>query len=109
MASPVAITDSEFEQVVLRTGTPVLVEFWATWCASCRMLAPVIDALETDYAGRVAVVKINVEESLEYAERYGVRQTPTVLVFRNGEEVERPVGAGEKPLYVAKLEGLLAE
>jgi thioredoxin 1 len=55
------------------------------------------------------VVKINLEESLEYAERYGVRQTPAVLVFRNGEEVERPVGAGEKPLYVAKLEALLAE
>jgi thioredoxin 1 len=93
----------------LRADTPVLVEFWATWCASCRMLAPVIDVLAADYADRVKVVKVNVEDSLEYATRYGMRQTPTVLLFRNGEEVDRVVGTGKQPLYVGKLEALLAE
>lgn len=107
MTTPSTTTDQEFAQTVLNADGLVLVEFWATWCAACRMLAPILDELAVDYTGRVAVVKINVDEDPEYATQYQVRRTPTILFFRNGVEVDRIVGAGKKAHYTGKLDALV--
>ncbi len=107
MIAPMLVIDQDVEQAVLRTEGLVMVKFWATWCASCRMLAPVVDELATEYAGRVAVVKVNVDENPDDASRYQVWQTPTIIFFRDGQEVKRIVGAGKKAFYIDTLEALL--
>ena len=76
------ITDASFEEVVLKSDKPVLVDFWATWCGPCRMLGPVIEEIATEYEGRVVVGKVDVDSNQEYAAKYGVRNIPTVLVFQ---------------------------
>ena len=78
------ITDASFEEVVLKSDKPVLVDFWATWCGPCRMLGPVIEEIATEYEGRVVVGKVDVDSNQDYAAKYGVRNIPTVLVFQNG-------------------------
>ena len=83
------ITDASFEEVVLKSDKPVLVDFWATWCGPCRMLGPVIEEIATEYEGRVVVGKVDVDSNQEYAAKYGIRNIPTVLVFQNGEVVGR--------------------
>lgn len=107
MATPLAVTDHEFEKVVLHAEMPVLVDFWAIWCASCRIVAPVLDELASEYEGRMAVVKVNVDENPEYATQYQVRLTPTIVFFRQGQEVDRVEGAGRKALYSEKIAALL--
>jgi thioredoxin 1 len=84
-----------------------MADFWATYCFACRLVAPVVDELATDYAGKAAIVKVNVDENPAYATQYQVRSTPTIIFFRDGQEVDRIVGAGKKPTYTAKLEALL--
>ena len=86
-------SDAAFENDVLKSDQPVLVDFWAEWCGPCRMIAPVLDALATEYAGRVKIVKVNVDENSESAATYGVRGIPTLLLFKNGALVETKVGA----------------
>ena len=86
------ITDASFDEVVLKSDKPVLVDFWATWCGPCRMLGPVIEELATEYGGRVVVGKVDVDNNQEFAAKYGVRNIPTVLVFKDGEVVGRQVG-----------------
>ena len=108
MATPIAVTDQEFEHAVRLSDGLVMVEFWATWCAACRLLAPILDELATEYAGRVAIVKVNVDENPEEVMRYQVRSTPTIIFFRAGQEVERIVGAGRKAHYTNKLDALLS-
>ncbi|MBI3932465.1 MAG: thioredoxin [Acidobacteria bacterium] len=90
------LTTENWESEVLSAAEPVLVDFWAEWCAPCRMIAPTIDALATEYAGRVKVGKLNVDENEEIAGRYGIRSIPTLLVFRGGAVVEQRVGAAPK-------------
>jgi thioredoxin 1 len=107
MAKSMTVTDGEFAEVVLQAGGLVMVDFWATFCAACRLVASVINELTTDYAGKVAIVKVNVDENPEYATQYQVRSTPTFIFFRDGQEVDRIVGAGKKPTYTAKLDALL--
>jgi thioredoxin 1 len=107
MTTPLTVTDQEFDQAVLRSDKLVLVDFWATWCAACRLVAPIIDELASDYAGRVTVVKVNVDENPEYATQYVVQRTPTLLFIRNGREVDRIVGAGKKDVFTKKLDALL--
>jgi thioredoxin 1 len=107
MAKPMSVTDQEFAGVVLQADELVLVEFWATYCAACRLVAPVIDELAADYAGKATIVKANVDDAPEYATQHQVRSTPTFIFFRNGQEVDRIVGAGKKPTYTAKLDALL--
>lgn len=108
MTTPLAATDQDFEQAVLQAEGLTMVEFWATWCASCRMIAPILDELAEEYVGRAAIVKVNVDESPEYTARFQVQRTPTLIFFRDGHEVDRIVGAGKKPLYAGKLDALLA-
>ena len=101
------ITDASFEEVVLKSDKPVLVDFWATWCGPCRMLGPVIEEIANEYEGRVVVGKVDVDSNQDYAAKYGVRNIPTVLVFQNGEVVGRQVGVAPKNTYTEALDSLL--
>ena len=101
------ITDASFDEVVLKSDKPVLVDFWATWCGPCRMLGPVIEELATEYEGRVVVGKVDVDNNQEFASKYGVRNIPTVLVFKDGEVVGRQVGVAPKKTYTDALDSLL--
>jgi thioredoxin len=103
------ITDASFEEVVLKSDKPVLVDFWATWCGPCRMLGPVIEEIATEYEGRVVVGKVDVDSNQEYAAKYGVRNIPTVLVFQNGEVVGRQVGVAPKNTYTEALDSLFVK
>ncbi len=87
------ITEVEFETEVLESDKPVLVDFWAPWCGPCRMVGPEVEAIAEEYAGRVSVAKINVDEQPELAGRYGIMSIPTIIVFKNGEIAEQSVGA----------------
>lgn len=101
------ITDASFDEVILKSDKPVLVDFWATWCGPCRMLGPVIEELATEYEGRVVVGKVDVDNNQEFAAKYGVRNIPTVLVFKDGEVVGRQVGVAPKKVYTDALDSLL--
>jgi thioredoxin 1 len=87
------LTGASFESEVLQSREPVLVDFWAAWCPPCRMIAPHIDALAVDYAGRVKVAKLDVDEAPEVAQRYGIQSIPSLLVFKDGKVVDQRVGA----------------
>ena len=90
------VSDSSFEKDVLGSGKPVLVDFWAEWCAPCRMLAPTVQAVAEHYGEAAAVVKLNVDDNPSTAQRYGIKGIPTLILFRDGKEVERVVGATSK-------------
>ncbi len=87
------ITDQTFEETVLKSDKPVLVDFWAAWCGPCRMVGPIIEEISKDYEGKAVVGKVDVDANQEFAAKFGVRNIPTVLVFQNGEVVGRQVGA----------------
>jgi thioredoxin 1 len=102
-----AITDATFEEVVLQSDKPVLVDFWAAWCGPCRMVGPVIDEISSEYEGKAVVGKVDVDANQEFAAKYGVRNIPTVLVFQNGEVVERQGGVAPKKTYTDAIDALL--
>src|SRR5437867_9542310 len=89
-------TDGNFEETVLKAGAPVLVDFWAEWCGPCRRLAPTVDALATDYADKVTIGKLNVDENPNTAGRFSIRGIPTILIFKGGQIVESVVGLTDK-------------
>ena len=97
-----------FEGEVLNSNLPVFVDFWAEWCGPCRAIGPILDQLAVDFDGKVKVVKINVDENAELAERYGVQAIPTLLIFKNGQQVDRIVGAAPKSRYSEKLEEVIS-
>ena len=101
------ITDANFEETVLNSSTPVVVDFWATWCGPCRMVGPIIDEISTEYADKAVVGKVDVDANQEFAAKYGVRNIPTVLVFQNGEVVGRQVGVAPKASYTDAIDALL--
>jgi thioredoxin 1 len=90
------VSDNNFEQQVLQSGKPVLVDFWAPWCAPCRMLAPTVEAVAEKYNGSASVVKLNVDDNPGVSQRYGIKGIPTLILFRGGKEEERVVGATSK-------------
>ncbi len=100
-------TSANFETEVLQAETPVLVDFYADWCGPCKMMAPAVDAAADSYAGRVKVGKLNVDESSDLAERYGVMSVPTLILFRNGQEVKRTVGLQSRAALEALLDSAL--
>lgn len=102
-----AITDATFEEIVLKSTQPVMVDFWAAWCGPCRMLGPIIEELATDFEGKAIVGKLDVDANQEFAAKYGVRNIPTVLVFQNGEVVGRQVGVAPKQTYADSITALL--
>ena len=101
------ITDATFEEVVLKSDKPVVVDFWAAWCGPCRMVGPVIDELSNEYEGKAVVGKVDVDANQEYAGKYGVRNIPTVLVFKDGEIITRQVGVSPKQVYADAIEAAL--
>jgi thioredoxin 1 len=98
-----AITDANFETDVLGSDKPVLVDFWAEWCAPCRMIGPSVEAVAEDMDGKAGVFKMNVDENMNVPQRYGVRGIPTLIVFKGGEEKERIVGAVSKEAIAQAL------
>ena len=101
------ITDATFEEKVLKSDKPVMVDFWAAWCGPCRMVGPIIDDISKEYEGKAVVGKLDVDANQEYAAKYGVRNIPTVLIFQNGEVVGRQVGVAPKTTYSEALDQLL--
>jgi thioredoxin 1 len=100
------ITKDNFSEIV-NSGKPVVIDFWATWCGPCRRVAPVIELLAQEYEGQAIVGKVDVEEQDELAMQFGIRNIPTVLFLKNGEVVDKVVGAMAKPAYEEKLKALL--
>ncbi|NLN76156.1 MAG: thioredoxin [Armatimonadetes bacterium] len=107
MSQAMAINQDNFEAEVINSEIPVLVDFWAGWCMPCKMLAPVVDELASDFAGKVKVVKVDIDENPGLASAYNVRGIPTLLAFNKGQEVDRIVGAQPKAAIAEKLNGLL--
>ena len=101
------ITDSTFDKIVLQSDKPVLVDFWAAWCGPCRMVGPIIDELSSEYDGKAVVGKVDVDNNQKFAAKYGVRNIPTVLLFKDGELVDRKVGVSPKQVYADAIEGAL--
>jgi thioredoxin 1 len=95
---PLHVTDTEFEKVVLQSELPVVVDFWAPWCGPCRMVAPTLDKIASEQAGKMVIAKVNTDENPQWAMRYGVQGIPTMLFIANGEVVHQQVGALPEPM-----------
>lgn len=108
MSADLAVTTAEFDAKVLQSDTPVLVDFWAEWCGPCKAIAPHVEALAQEYAGKVKVFKVDVDQDPDLAVRYGVMNIPTLLLFKGGEVVDRMVGAEPKQKIAAMLDRALA-
>ncbi|MCU0363608.1 MAG: thioredoxin [Bacteroidales bacterium] len=102
-----SVNDANFEEVVEKAGKPVIVDFWAEWCGPCRMIAPIIEELSKEYEGKAIVAKCDVDDSPGVAAKYGIRNIPTVLFFKDGKVADKQVGAVPKANFVAKLNALL--
>jgi thioredoxin 1 len=104
---PVTITDGNFENEVLKSDKPVLIDFWAVWCGPCKTIAPVVEELATEYEGKIKVGKLDVDENPETSIKFGVRGIPTLLIFKNGKVKETIIGAVPKSQIVQKLNSAL--
>ncbi|HVB97412.1 MAG TPA: thioredoxin [Chloroflexota bacterium] len=100
---PVPVNDTSFDQQVLKAETPVLVDFWATWCGPCKMIAPVLEEIAGEQSGKLKIAKLDVDQNPETAQKYGVMSIPTLLLFKNGKEVNRLVGYMPKSQILQKI------
>ena len=100
------ITDATFEDI-LKSDKPVVIDFWAEWCGPCRMVGPIIDELSNEYDGKVIIGKVDVDNNDEISAKFGIRNIPTILFFKNGEIVDKQVGAAPKTIFTEKIEKLI--
>ena len=107
MNKPIAVDDSNFDQIVLQAKTPVLVDFWANWCAPCRMVAPVVEELVGEYEGRISFTKLDVDQNPKTAGKYGIMSLPTLLIFKDGNPVSNIVGFRPKADLKRSLDEVL--
>ncbi|MGB3238738.1 MAG: thioredoxin [Geitlerinemataceae cyanobacterium] len=107
MSAAAQVTDSSFDQDVLKSEMPVLVDFWAPWCGPCRMVAPVVEEIAQQYDGQLKVVKVNTDENPAVASQYGIRSIPTLMIFKGGQRVDMVVGAVPKTTLATTLEKYL--
>lgn len=107
MSNALEVNDLNFETEVKNAQTPVLVDFWAPWCGPCRKIAPIIDDIANEYEGKVKVVKVNTDESMKLTQEFSISGIPSVLIFKNGEAVERLVGLMQKSQLVTNIEKYL--
>ena len=101
------VTEATFDEVVLKSDKPVLVDFWAEWCGPCRMIGPIVEEIGEEYTGKALVVKVDVDNNPGISGKYGIRNIPTILFFKNGEIADKQVGAVPKSALVNKLNALL--
>ncbi|MEN9218026.1 MAG: thioredoxin [Gloeomargarita sp. DG_2_bins_126] len=108
MSDAASVTDATFEQEVIQSPIPVLVDFWAPWCGPCRMVAPVVDEVAKEFEGRVKVVKLNTDDNPKTANEYGIRSIPTLMIFKGGQKVDVVMGAVPKTTLVKALQQQLS-
>ncbi|MDO8898831.1 MAG: thioredoxin [Bacteroidales bacterium] len=101
------VTDAAFDEVVMKSEVPVIVDFWAVWCGPCRMVGPIVEEIGVEYEGKAKVVKLDVDNNPQTAAQFGIRNIPTILFFKNGQVVDKQVGAVPKQVLVNKLEAIL--
>ncbi len=106
-AGPIHVSDDTFEELVMNSHLPVLVDFWAPWCNPCRMIAPIVEELAAKYAGRAVIAKVNTDENQDMAGAFGIMGIPTLILFQDGEEVDRVVGFAPAQTLEDKLQALL--
>ena len=103
----IAVNDSNFEEVVLKSAQPVLVDFWAAWCGPCKMMLPIVEEISEEFAGKITVAKVDVDGSPSTAAKFGIRNIPTILFFKDGKVADKQVGAVPKNSLVEKINKLL--
>jgi thioredoxin 1 len=108
MSKPVAISDSTFDQEVIKADKPVVVDFWATWCGPCKMIAPILEEVATEYDGKLKVAKIDVDSNTKVASQYQIMSIPTLLFFKNGQLVDQVIGAIPKAQLINRLSKILS-
>jgi thioredoxin 1 len=101
------ITDANFEELVINSDKPVLIDFWAVWCGPCRIIAPIVEEMAEEYDGKAVIGKVDVDSNPNVAMKYGIRNIPTVLFIKNGEIADKQVGAAPKNVFASKLNALL--
>ncbi|HIC85844.1 MAG TPA: thioredoxin [Desulfobacterales bacterium] len=107
MGDVVEVTDQDFEQEILKSEIPALVDFWAAWCGPCKMVAPVVEELAKEYKGKIKIAKMNVDENRQTPAKFGIRNIPTLILFKNGEVVQTIIGAQPKSYLETELKKLL--
>ena len=103
----VEFTDANFEEVALKSDKPVMVDFWAEWCGPCRMVGPIVEEMSNEYEGKAVIGKVNVDDNPEISAKFGIRNIPTIIFLKNGEMVDKSVGAVPKNVLAEKIDNLL--
>lgn len=102
-ANVIVITKDNFESEVIKSGVPVLIDFWASWCGPCRMVAPVMEELASEFSGKAKIGKVNVDEQMELSSKFRIQSIPTVMLFKNGQQVDKVIGARPKDDFVKMI------